>query len=219
MKTLSSVPPRLTHPYGGYHMDGYSVFARNVFAFFASLLCVPNIFGSLNRKLVAFTKFVHGVFCVSLTRHVLKIFRAIVVFVTIFVVYVPSWRAMTYERRRYHRVDSFVDMFVCYRKSDKQVPISSARGHQNFTFGRFVRYTSKYFADHRLAYPDQRRNFSGAAAFLAHLMYKFNLFVRQFSLRNIAWPDTSNSPFRTYLVLVFKTVHGFPKFHVNTPSS
>ena len=216
---LPSVPPRLSHPYGGYHMNGNTVTSGYLFAPFSALFCVPNVFSGINRQLVRLAKFVQSVLCVSFARHILQVFRLVVVPVAILVVYMATWRTMTYKRGCNHRVNGFVGMLAVDGQCDKQVTISPTSRSQNIVFGGFVRIAPKNFAYHWLTHAHYWRNFSGAMAFLTHAVNQCYLVFRKRSLAKIDRAKAAHSAFGANFVGIFKSIHGCPSFHMKTLNS
>ena len=202
-----SVPPRFSHPYGGYHMNRNSVAGGYFFSPFATPLGAPNIFSCAKRQFVGLAKFVQSVLRISFARHILQVFDRVVVLVAIFMVYITSWRAVTEERSSNHRMNCFVRMFSVHRQRDEQVPIASASGDQNTIFSRFVRRASKNLAYNRLAYAYHRRNFSRALPLLAQFVNQRYLFFGKCSLRQILRSKASYFPDNADFVGIFKTIH------------
>lgn len=216
---LSCMPPRFAHPNGSNHVDGYAVFGRNVFAFLTFLFGVPYVFGLVKSQFFSFAKFVQRVLHVSFSRHILQIFNFVVLFVAVFVVYMALWRARAYKRASHHSVNSLVRMFSIYRQRYKQVPIPSTSGRQNLWLGGLVRCATKDPAYHRLTYAHQRRDFSGATIFTAHLVDKSNFFFRQRSLAKIGGAKTSYSAFVADFIRTIKAGNRLPSLHLKTPIS
>ena len=216
---LPSVPPRFPHPYGGYHTDGNTVTSGYFFAPLAALFCVPNVFSGINRQLVRFAKFVQSVLCVSPARHVLQIFRLVVVPVAVFVVYMATRRTMAYKCGCNHRMNGFVGMFAVDGQRYKQVTISPTSRSQNIVFSGFVRSAPKNFAYYCLANAYYGRNFSSAMTFLTHTVNQCYLVFRKRSLTKINRAKASHSSFNADFVGIFKPVHGCPSFHMKTPNS
>jgi len=216
---LASVPPRFSHPYGAYHVNGHPVPCGNFFPPLSTLFCVPNIFGGINRQFVRFAKFIQSVFGISPARHILQIFRFVVMLVTVLMVYMATRRTMAYKCGCNHRVNGFVGMLAADGQCDKQIAVSPTSGSQDIVFSGLVRNAPKNFAYDWLTHAYYWRNFSGAMAFLTQAVNQCYLVFRKRSLAEIERAKASHFAFGTNFVGIFKPVHGCPSFHMKTPNS
>jgi hypothetical protein len=215
---VSNVSPRHLSPNSVYHVNANSKLVCHFFSSCAFLNFFADLTHFIRRKFFSFFQNSAAMPSVFAGGNILKIAGGVITFIAVFMVNVMAFWARTYKGFSNHTVNGFMKMPPVYRQSDKIIPIvPNCRFKNNNSV--FIRNSTQYFTDYRLANTKHRGYFSCAYAFRRQPAHFFNVRVVKPTLRQIWRPQTKHLTGVAYLVRLFKPYYTAPRLHLQTPVS